>query len=72
MRSRRSVNMLGCYGGVEEYMQDILKMEPLLQSMKPACAGMRRLSRMALGEPELLTCSGWGIEERMVVVLSLP
>jgi hypothetical protein len=64
--------MLGCYGGDEEYMQDILKMEPLLQSMKPACAGMRRLSRMALGEPNLLTRSSWRIEVRMVVVLSLP
>jgi hypothetical protein len=58
-RSRRSVNMPVCCGGDQEYMQDILKMEPLLQSLKPECAGMRRLSRMALGEPKVLNCSWW-------------
>jgi hypothetical protein len=57
--------------GDPEYMQEILKTESLLQSMKPACAGMRRLSRMALGEqPKMLTYSR--LEVRMVVVLSLP
>jgi hypothetical protein len=54
--------MLGCYGGVEEYMQDILKMEPLLQSMKPACAGMRRLSRMALESQNCLPVQAGGLK----------
>lgn len=38
--------MRACRDGAEDGMQDVLKL--LLQIMKPACAGKRRLSRMAL------------------------